>query len=156
MKKILLSICVALIATTGYADNRPPRHRPPSNGKHRPPRHRPPNVRPRPPHHRPPVVRPRPPRHRPPVYRPPVYRPPVVVVPPIYYPQPHYTARFITCGSYNYNSNICYTGLRNIRRIDVLRQYSQTPCIFGQTFGIQGNAIHVNRGCSAEFRVEGY
>ncbi len=179
MKKVLLSICVALTATLGFsgvsdAKDHPSRKRPPSYGK-RPPSHRPPEARPRPPQHRPPTVRPRPPRppavrprppvhrppvyrppvHRPPVYRPPVYRPPVVVVPPPVY-QPPYRVQYITCGSYNYHPNSCYTGMRVVQRVNIVRNLSHAPCILGQSFGIQNGSIYVSQGCSAEFRVEGY
>lgn len=96
-----------------------------------------------------PIPHPRP-RPRPPVFVPPVFIPPPVYQQP-YYPQ----VRVIHCGSVGYRPSLCYTGLRIVRRIDILRQYSHSPCIPGQTALLQGNSVLVTNGCEADFRVEG-
>lgn len=44
----------------------------------------------------------------------------------------------------------------DITRADVERQISGSPCTLNQTWGWKGNAIWVNRGCRAEFRVYSY
>lgn len=115
----------------GHGNNR--HWQPPHNGGYYPTHTRP----------RPPIV------ILPPVYFPPVYTPP-------YNPQPNYPqVQIVYCGSVGYQPNLCYTGMRFVRRIDILRQYSHSPCIPGQTALLQGNSVLVTNGCEADFRIEG-
>jgi hypothetical protein len=69
------------------------------------------------------------------------YRPPP---PP---PQP----QIITCSSNNGKRNWCDTGGR--RDIRLSRQISGSPCVQGNTWGVDNRGLWVDNGCRAEFRV---
>ena len=59
--------------------------------------------------------------------------------------------QIITCSSNNGKRNWCDTGGR--RNIQLNRQISGSPCIQGQTWGIDNRGLWVDNGCRAEFRV---
>jgi hypothetical protein len=59
--------------------------------------------------------------------------------------------QIITCSSNNGKRNWCDTGGR--RNIQLSRQISGTPCVQGQTWGIDNRSLWVDGGCRAEFRV---
>ena len=59
----------------------------------------------------------------------------------------------VACESRDYQQSYCPTGFR-VSRAWVAEQRSQSPCIQGQTWGIQGNNIWVSGGCSALFAFE--
>jgi hypothetical protein len=64
--------------------------------------------------------------------------------------QPGYGAR-ITCSSDDGRRNWCDIG-RN-RDVQLVRQISGSACIQGQTWGIDGRGLWVDRGCRAEFVI---
>lgn len=78
----------------------------------------------------------------------------------------NHNVRIIDCASVGQRPNLCRTGFSNIRRIDVIRQYSRAPCIPGRTFGVREmynygygpseKFVAVQYGCRATFRVVGY
>jgi hypothetical protein len=69
------------------------------------------------------------------------YRPPPGPPPP----------QIITCSSNNGKRNWCDVGGR--RNITLNRQISGSPCIQGQTWGIDNRGVWVDNGCRADFRV---
>ncbi|HEX3372714.1 MAG TPA: DUF3011 domain-containing protein [Edaphobacter sp.] len=69
------------------------------------------------------------------------YRPPPGPPPP----------QIITCSSNNGKRNWCDTGGR--RNIQLNRQISGSPCVQGQTWGVDQRGLWVDNGCRAEFRV---
>lgn len=141
MKRVFLAILAVLISTSAFADandrgrdhgrhdqyGRHDGHPGFPNHGHRPDPH--------------PYPRP----------RPPVFIPPVIIPPVVAYPQ----VQIIHCASRSYQPNLCYTGMRYVQRLDIVRQYSNSPCIPGATARLQGNAILVLNGCEADFRVQG-
>ena len=58
----------------------------------------------------------------------------------------------VTCSSNNNRRNFC-----NLPRRDVVisRQISGSPCTRGQTWGTDARGIWVDRGCRAEFVIDG-
>jgi hypothetical protein len=69
------------------------------------------------------------------------YRPPPGPPPP----------QIVTCSSNNGKRNWCDTGGR--RDIRLNRQISGSPCVQGQTWGVDQRGLWVDNGCRAEFRV---
>jgi hypothetical protein len=59
--------------------------------------------------------------------------------------------QIITCSSNNGKRNWCDTGGR--RNIQLNRQISGSPCVQGQTWGVDQRGLWVDNGCRAEFRV---
>jgi hypothetical protein len=59
--------------------------------------------------------------------------------------------RIVTCSSNNMRRNYCNIPLFNDARL--VKQRSGSPCIRGNTWGIQGNSIWVDRGCRAGLTV---
>jgi Protein of unknown function (DUF3011) len=59
--------------------------------------------------------------------------------------------QIITCSSNDGRRNWCDTGGRTEIRLN--RQISGTPCVQGDTWGIDRRGLWVDRGCRAEFRV---
>ncbi|MEI9977497.1 MAG: DUF3011 domain-containing protein [Edaphobacter sp.] len=59
--------------------------------------------------------------------------------------------QIVTCSSNDGRRNWCDTGGR--RNIQFNRQISGSPCIQGQTWGIDNRGLWVDRGCRAEFRI---
>lgn len=57
----------------------------------------------------------------------------------------------VVCESREYAYSLCQTG--RIRNAQIVRQISQAPCVQGQTWGFTSDAIWVDRGCEAEFRI---
>jgi hypothetical protein len=55
------------------------------------------------------------------------------------------------CYSNNMRRNYCTVGPN--RGIRLVRQFSDSPCYPGRTFGIRGDQIWVDRGCRAQFEV---
>lgn len=68
------------------------------------------------------------------------YRPP----PP---PQP----QMVTCSSNDGKRNWCDIG--NSRDVQLVRQISGSPCVRGDTWGMDQRGLWVDRGCRADFRV---
>ena len=66
------------------------------------------------------------------------------------HPQPGYGAK-ITCSSNNGKRNWCNVG--NSRDAQLVRQISGSPCVRGDTWGIDQRGLWVDRGCRADFRV---
>ena len=71
--------------------------------------------------------------------------------PPPPYPGYDNYARQVRCNSGNMDYVRCNTG--RIRSAELSRQYSGSPCIFGQTWGYRRDFIWVDRGCRADFWV---
>ncbi len=59
--------------------------------------------------------------------------------------------QIITCSSNNGKRNWCDTGGRRDIRLD--RQISGSPCVQGQTWGVDQRGLWVDQGCRADFRV---
>lgn len=57
----------------------------------------------------------------------------------------------LTCSSDNGRRNFCNADTRG--GVQMTRQISSSPCIQGQTWGYNRNAVWVDRGCRAEFVV---
>ena len=57
----------------------------------------------------------------------------------------------VTCSSDDGKRNWCNVDTR--RGIQLSRQISGSPCIEGQTWGVDNRGLWVDRGCRAEFRV---
>jgi hypothetical protein len=62
----------------------------------------------------------------------------------------HYQRR-VRCTSDDMGPRQCNVG--RVRYAEIARQYSNSPCIYGQTWGYQRNFIWVDRGCRADFWV---
>jgi len=61
-------------------------------------------------------------------------------------------AGILTCSSDNGRRNYCSTDVRG--GVQLVRQRSDSPCIFNRTWGfIQGRGIWVDRGCRADFSI---
>jgi hypothetical protein len=56
----------------------------------------------------------------------------------------------ITCSSNNGKRNYCRIGRFNDARL--VHQRSGSPCVRGQTWGVEGGNIWVDRGCRADFQ----
>jgi Protein of unknown function (DUF3011) len=67
---------------------------------------------------------------------------------PGYGPPPQQT---ITCSSDDGRRNWCDIGGR--RDIRLARQISGSPCVQGDTWGVDRRGLWVDRGCRADFRV---
>src|ERR1700761_9394233 len=59
----------------------------------------------------------------------------------------------ITCSSNNGKRNWCAIG--NSRDVQLVRQISGSPCVRGDTWGIDNRGLWVDRGCRAEFTYGG-
>jgi hypothetical protein len=57
----------------------------------------------------------------------------------------------ITCSSNNGKRNWCDIG--DSRNVQLVRQISGSPCVRGDTWGIDQRGLWVDRGCRADFRV---
>jgi len=57
----------------------------------------------------------------------------------------------VTCSSDDMGYHTCAIGPN--RGIRMVRQRSGSACVQGQTFGVRGESIWVNRGCRADFEV---
>lgn len=60
----------------------------------------------------------------------------------------------IICESWQSSYAECWGNGQIISNIWVKQQYSNRPCIYGQSFGLLNNKIWVNNGCRAEFTIE--
>ncbi len=56
-----------------------------------------------------------------------------------------------TCSSNDMKRHFCNMG--PFRDARLVNQRSGSPCVRGQTWGIQGNSIWVDRGCRADFQL---
>jgi len=71
---------------------------------------------------------------------------------PPQYEQPSYgQTHLVTCSSDNGKRNWCDIG--NSRDAQLVRQISGSPCVRGETWGIDQRGLWVDRGCRADFRV---
>ena len=61
----------------------------------------------------------------------------------------------LTCSSNDEQWHQCGTPFTSIKNVEMLRQVSGSPCIQGQTWGVDARGVWVDRGCRAEFRVFG-
>jgi hypothetical protein len=59
---------------------------------------------------------------------------------------------YVLCESYNYQFNQCFVR-GYIRDAQLLVQRSSSPCIYGSSWGVNGNSIWVSNGCRAQFEV---
>ena len=66
-------------------------------------------------------------------------------------PPPPPPMQIVTCSSNDGRRNWCDIG--NRRDVRLSRQISGSPCIQGQTWGIDNRGIWVDRGCRADFSV---
>jgi hypothetical protein len=57
----------------------------------------------------------------------------------------------VTCESNNGNRKYC--GNANPNQVSLQRQLSQSPCVRGQSWGVDEQGLWVDRGCRAEFNV---
>ena len=57
----------------------------------------------------------------------------------------------VTCSSNNGKRNWCAIG--NSRDVQLVRQISGSPCVRGNTWGLDQRGLWVDRGCRADFRV---
>ena len=60
----------------------------------------------------------------------------------------------ITCSSDDGRRNYCQTN-GDLRRINLSRQISGSPCVQNQTWGVDNRGLWVDRGCRAEFSFGG-
>ncbi|MCU1222707.1 MAG: hypothetical protein JWQ42_800 [Edaphobacter sp.] len=60
----------------------------------------------------------------------------------------------ITCSSDNGRRNYCQVS-GDLRRINLTRQISGSPCVQNQTWGVDNRGLWVDRGCRAEFSFDG-
>lgn len=63
-------------------------------------------------------------------------------------------SRIIRCSSDDERRNFCEVEMRRAR-VRLLKQVSGSPCVEGSTWGHDERGIWVDRGCRAEFLVEG-
>ena len=67
-------------------------------------------------------------------------------------PEPDPQGQVIYCSSDNMRRNYCAADVRG--GVQLIRQRSDSPCIFNRTWGfVNGRGIWVDRGCRAEFFV---
>jgi hypothetical protein len=66
-------------------------------------------------------------------------------------PPPPPPAQTINCSSNDMRRNWCDIG-RN-RDVQLVRQISGSPCVRGDTWGLDQRGLWVDRGCRADFRV---
>jgi hypothetical protein len=75
-----------------------------------------------------------------------------VAIPSFAHAQPGYgSGQRITCSSDNGKRNWCDIGGR--RDAQLVRQISGSACIQGETWGVDGRGLWVDRGCRAEFVI---
>jgi hypothetical protein len=67
--------------------------------------------------------------------------------------QPGYSQQTVNCSSNNGRRNYC--GQYGNRDIRLARQISGSPCIKGQTWGVDGGGLWVDAGCRADFTIGG-
>ena len=66
-------------------------------------------------------------------------------------PQYQSNAQTITCSSDDMHRHTCEVDARG--GVQLARQISGSPCVFGRTWGYNRNEIWVRDGCRAEFSV---
>src|SRR5262249_15647622 len=66
-------------------------------------------------------------------------------------PQSHSQTQTVTCSSDDMGRHTCPIDARG--GVQLTRQISGSPCIFGRTWGYDSKGIWVDRGCRAEFQV---
>jgi hypothetical protein len=69
------------------------------------------------------------------------------------YGQQGYGQQTVNCSSNDNRRNYC--GVFGNRDVRLVRQISGSPCIHGQTWGVDGRGLWVDRGCRADFAVGG-
>ncbi|MBS1839928.1 MAG: DUF3011 domain-containing protein [Acidobacteria bacterium] len=55
------------------------------------------------------------------------------------------------CASNDYYRHFC--PINAYGGVELLRQKSESPCVYGRTWGVAGDSIWVDRGCRADFAV---
>jgi len=55
------------------------------------------------------------------------------------------------CASDDFNRHFC--PINSYGGVELLRQKSESPCVYGRTWGVAGDSIWVDRGCRADFAV---
>lgn len=68
----------------------------------------------------------------------------------------HSQARTITCSSDDGGKNYCSIGGADPNNVVMTRQISDSRCSQGDTWGVDRRGLWVDRGCRAEFQVNGY
>jgi hypothetical protein len=58
----------------------------------------------------------------------------------------------LVCASQDGRPNRCRTDFP-IKRVEVDKRYSSSPCEYGRSWGYDGNEIWVDRGCRARFAI---
>jgi hypothetical protein len=64
---------------------------------------------------------------------------------------PAWSQSIVTCSSNDGGYHTC--GIGPNHGVRMVRQRSGSPCVEGQTYGVRGNQVWVNRGCRADFEV---
>ncbi len=64
---------------------------------------------------------------------------------------PAWSQNIVSCNSDDMGYHTCNIGPN--RGVTLYRQHSDAQCIQGQTYGVRGQQLWVNRGCRAEFQV---
>ena len=64
---------------------------------------------------------------------------------------PAWSQNIVSCSSDDMHYHTCMIGPN--RGVRVVRQHSDARCIEGQTYGIRGEQLWVDRGCRADFEV---
>ena len=59
--------------------------------------------------------------------------------------------QYVRCESQDYHHRYCRAETDN--RAELVRQFSKTRCVLGQSWGYDRRGVWVDRGCAAEFRV---
>jgi hypothetical protein len=72
--------------------------------------------------------------------------------PPSRPPPGDYELPTIICASKDGRPKRCHTDFP-IKRAEVDKRYSDSPCDYGRSWGYDGNEVWVDRGCRARFRL---
>jgi hypothetical protein len=62
----------------------------------------------------------------------------------------------VSCASINGRPGSCRTEFEEITSFRLESQFSQAPCVEGQSYGLTGDTIWVNNGCRGSFSVRGF
>lgn len=72
------------------------------------------------------------------------------------YPGPGPGVEYITCESWNYYFQECFFNPYRVHSVQLYNVISYDPCLFNNTYGVNGDRIWVNRGCRAVFEIIRY
>ena len=72
-----------------------------------------------------------------------------------WYPGPDWNSRFtVHCSSENYSYGFCAVDVGRGGRVTLRRQFSNSPCVEGNSWGWNRAGVWVNAGCEGEFEVD--